>query len=424
MSVTTEPTAAPEPSGNGAAPLLELRDVEAGYGPFRSLFGVSLTVQHQGVTALLGANGSGKTTVVRVASGLVKPTAGSLLFEGEDVGGRRAYKLARLGIVHAPEGRSVFASLSVEENLVLTFRQQFGRRGVKPKLERAYELFPRMGERRRQAAGTLSGGEQRMLSLARVLVREPKMLITDELSLGLAPVIIDEVYATLATIRDSGCSLLVVEQHVHQALTLADDVVVLAKGKVALHGRADELGDISERLLPAVHGELSSTGARRREGGVLEDHAGAEGRLGDLPDAVLVHGLAERQHVGEGVAHEHEVELHHRAVGAGAPHPVHRRGRLPTGGVEEPGLEQRPQRGVGAVDEAGGPSVGVGGRGIAAAEHREEGVGDLTLRARRARLGRRRGRGRCAQRTGHESESDDREHGRQADRAMKSHDPY
>jgi len=256
MSATTEPTTVPEPSSNGAAPLLELRDVEAGYGPFRSLFGVSLTVQHQGVTALLGANGSGKTTVVRVASGLIKPTAGQLLFEGEDVGGQRAYKLARLGIVHAPEGRSVFASLSVEENLVLTFRQQFGRRGVKPKLERAYELFPRMGERRRQAAGTLSGGEQRMLSLARVLVREPKMLITDELSLGLAPVIIDEVYATLATIRESGCSLLVVEQHVHQALTLADDVVVLAKGKVLLHRRADELGDITELLLPAIHGEL------------------------------------------------------------------------------------------------------------------------------------------------------------------------
>ena len=256
MSVTIEPTNAPEPPANDPTPLLELRDIEAGYGPFRSLFGVSFTVGHQSVTALLGANGSGKTTVVRVASGLVKPTEGQLLFEGEEIGGRRAYKLARLGIVHAPEGRSVFASLTVEENLVLTFRQQFGRRGVKPKLERAYELFPRMGERRRQAAGTLSGGEQRMLSLARVLVREPQLLITDELSLGLAPVIIDEVYETLATIRDSGCALLVVEQHVHQAMTLADEVVVLAKGKVALRGRADELGDITERLLPAVHGEL------------------------------------------------------------------------------------------------------------------------------------------------------------------------
>jgi branched-chain amino acid transport system ATP-binding protein len=255
MSETmVEPGAVPEPVNNDT-PLLELRDIHAGYGPFRSLFGVSLTVRHRSVTALLGANGSGKTTVVRVASGLVKPTEGQLLFEGEDIGGRRAYKLARLGIVHAPEGRSVFASLSVEENLVLTFRQQFGRRGVKPKLERAYDLFPRMGERRRQAAGTLSGGEQRMLSLARVLVREPKLLITDELSLGLAPVIIDEVYATLGTIRDSGCALLIVEQHVQQALTLADDVVVLAKGEVDFHGRADEIDDITERLLRAIHGE-------------------------------------------------------------------------------------------------------------------------------------------------------------------------
>lgn len=237
-------------------PLLEMRDVDAGYGPFRSLFGISLSIQPRGVLALLGANGSGKTTVVRVASGLIKPTSGHVLYEGDDITGRRAFKLAQMGIVHAPEGRSVFASLTVEENLTLTFREVFGRRGAKPKLEQAYELFPRMGERRRQLAGTLSGGEQRMLSLARVLVRGPKLLITDELSLGLAPVIIDEVYQTLGTIRDSGCALLIVEQHVHQALTLADHVVVLGKGRVVLHGTAEELGDISERLLPAVHGEL------------------------------------------------------------------------------------------------------------------------------------------------------------------------
>ncbi|GMU78141.1 MAG: ABC transporter ATP-binding protein [Acidimicrobiia bacterium] len=242
-------------AGPGAA-LLELDGVEAGYGPFRSLFGVSFSIAPQSVMALLGANGSGKTTVVRVASGLVKPSAGHVRFEGDDVTGQRAHKLAQRGIVHAPEGRSVFASLTVEENLALTFRQVFGRRGTKAKLDQAYELFPRMGERRRQLAGTLSGGEQRMLSLARVLVRGPKLLITDELSLGLAPVIIDEVYATLATIRDAGCALLIVEQHVHQALTLADHVVVLAKGKVALSGTTDELGDITQRLLPAVQGEV------------------------------------------------------------------------------------------------------------------------------------------------------------------------
>jgi branched-chain amino acid transport system ATP-binding protein len=240
-------------------PLLELRNIEASYGPFRSLFGVSFAIQERGVTALLGSNGSGKTTVVRICSGLLHPTGGQLLYDGNDVSQMRAYKLARLGVVHAPEGRSVFGTLTVEENLALTFRQVFGRRGCREAIDRSYELFPRLGERRRQIAGTLSGGEQRMLSLARVLVRGPKLLITDELSLGLAPVIIDEVYATLATIRASGTALLIVEQHIRQALTLADHVVVMAKGRVSLSGRTDELGDIAERILPAVHGETGSS---------------------------------------------------------------------------------------------------------------------------------------------------------------------
>jgi branched-chain amino acid transport system ATP-binding protein len=168
-----------------------------------------------------------------------------------------------MGLIHAPEGRSVFATLTVDENLVLTFRQVFGRRGVRAALDKAYTLFPRLGERRRQVAGTLSGGEQRMLSLARVLVREPKLLITDELSLGLAPVIIDEVYRTLGTIHEAGTSLLIVEQHVHQALTLADDVIVMAKGRVALSGRTDELGDVTEQILPAVHGEAPAPNGAR-----------------------------------------------------------------------------------------------------------------------------------------------------------------
>jgi len=250
----TIPAPAPAPS-TGGPPLLELRDIEAGYGPFRSLFGVSFSVREHSVVALLGSNGSGKTSVVRVCCGLVEPMGGKLLYQGEDVTGTRAYRLARMGIVHAPEGRSVFGTLTVEENLALTFRQVFGRRDSKAAVATAYELFPRLGERRRQLAGTLSGGEQRMLSLARVLVHEPKLLITDELSLGLAPVLIDEVYETLATIRDAGTSLLIVEQHVRQALTLADDVVVMAKGRVALAGRTEELGDLGDRILPAVQGE-------------------------------------------------------------------------------------------------------------------------------------------------------------------------
>jgi len=256
--VTTETTTPAAPSGTSpnGVPLLELRDVEASYGPFRSLFGISFAVREGSVMALLGSNGSGKTTVVRVCCGLLKPTGGKLLYQGEDITGRRAFRLARMGVVHAPEGRSVFSTLTVEENLALTFRQVFGRRGAKEALQKAFDQFPRLGERRKQIAGTLSGGEQRMLSLARVLVHAPKLLITDELSLGLAPVIIDDVYRTLATIRDHGTSLLIIEQHVHQALTLADDVVVLSKGRVTLAGPVDELGDVSERLLPAVHGEL------------------------------------------------------------------------------------------------------------------------------------------------------------------------
>ncbi len=247
----------------GAPPILELRNVEASYGPFRSLFGVSFAIAEGGVTALLGGNGSGKTTVVRICSGLLHPIAGEVVFQGRDVTQLRAFRLSRLGVVHAPEGRSVFATLSVEENLQLTFRQAFGRREGRAALDQAFTLFPRLGERRKQQAGTLSGGEQRMLSLARVLVRSPKLLITDELSLGLAPLIIDEVYETLGTIHEAGTALLIVEQHIRQALTLADHVVVMGKGRVSLSGRTDELGDVSERILPAVQGERISGNGRR-----------------------------------------------------------------------------------------------------------------------------------------------------------------
>ncbi len=177
---------APTPAA-ATLPLLELRDIDAGYGAFRALFGISLRLAPGAVLALLGSNGSGKTTIARVCSGLITPTRGQVVFEGVDVTGWRAYKYAQLGIVHAPEGRSVFASLTVEENLELTFRRTRGRNGCRDALEEAYELFPRLGERRTQQAGTLSGGEQRMLSLSRVLVEKPRMLIADELSLGLAP---------------------------------------------------------------------------------------------------------------------------------------------------------------------------------------------------------------------------------------------
>jgi len=239
-----------------AVPMLELRNVDASYGPFRALFGVSFTLARGSVLALLGSNGSGKTTVARVCSGLVTPVAGSVFFDGADLTGERTFKFARLGITHAPEGRSVFASLTVEENLQLTFRRSRGRAGMREALEQAFTMFPRLGERRHQVAGTMSGGEQRMLSLSRVMVEQPQLLIADELSLGLAPIIVDEVYDTLGRIRDAGTTLLIIEQHVHHALELADEAIVLVKGEVAYSGPVSELGDLQERVLGA---EVPST---------------------------------------------------------------------------------------------------------------------------------------------------------------------
>ena len=233
-----------------SAPLLELEGVDAGYAAFRALFGVSLTVPEGSALALLGSNGSGKTSVARVISGLIAPTAGRMRFAGDDVTGVPAWRLTRLGIAHAPEGRSVFASLTAEENLVLGFRQSLGRNGVADALERAYERFPALAGRRRQSAGTLSGGEQRMLSLARVFADPPRLLVVDELSLGLAPAIVDSVFDALDEIRSRGTTLVVIEQHVDRALALADLVVLLAKGRVVFRGRADDVGKEVERLLP------------------------------------------------------------------------------------------------------------------------------------------------------------------------------
>ena len=232
-------------------PLLELRDVDAAYGPFRALFGVSFAIEEKKTLALLGPNGAGKTTVARVCSGLVAPTSGEVVLDGEDVSGLPTHQLARRNVVHAPEGRSIFSTLTVQENLTLAFRQ-VGDGSVSDSLDRAFELFPRLGERRSQLGGTLSGGEQRMLALARVLVHPPRLLIVDELSLGLAPIVVAEVYDKLAELKELGTTLLIVEQHVHHALGIADDVVILRKGQVEFSGPKSQLGDEVERLAPDV----------------------------------------------------------------------------------------------------------------------------------------------------------------------------
>lgn len=219
--------------------LLELAGVSAGYGPFRALFDVTLRVEPGEAVALLGANGVGKTTVARVATGLVAPTAGTVRVAGDDLTGAAPHRFARSGVAHAPEGRSVFATLTAEENLRLSFRQSRGRAGVAAALEQAFAQFPVLARRRAQLAGTLSGGEQRMLSMARVLVEAPKLLVADELSLGLAPIVVDEIYRELARLRTEGTALLIVEQHVAHALALCDRVVLLEHGTVAWSGTAD-----------------------------------------------------------------------------------------------------------------------------------------------------------------------------------------
>jgi branched-chain amino acid transport system ATP-binding protein len=233
--------------------VLELRGVSAAYGTYRALFDVSFMVPEGGIVALLGANGAGKSTVARVATGLVSATSGSVRVAGRDVTALSAHRIARLGVAHVPEGRGVFASLEVEENLKVAFRRR--RAGTTAEaLERAYAAFPILAERRRQAAGTLSGGEQRMLSLAAVLANPPRVLVADELSLGLAPVVMDSVYEGLAAIHEAGTALLVVEQQVDRALALAGHAVLLAHGQVRWQGPPGEARHQMELLLAAGYG--------------------------------------------------------------------------------------------------------------------------------------------------------------------------
>ena len=252
------PPSSGAPTGSGAASAtveapdaLEVTHVSASYGPYRALFDVSFSVPARGMTALIGSNGAGKSTVARVVTGLLPSTSGTLQLNGQPITGLPAFKIARAGTAHVPEGRGIFASLTVEENLRLVFRQRGGRRCVPDALARAYEAFPALSQRRGQAGGTLSGGEQRMLSLAKVLVLPPSLLIADEISLGLAPVVIDAVYEGLRQINQAGTALLVVEQQVDRVLDLAGTAVVLEHGSVAYAGNADGALAAVEQVMAA-----------------------------------------------------------------------------------------------------------------------------------------------------------------------------
>ncbi len=262
------------PAADGL-PALAVDHVSASYGPYRALFDVSFEVPARGITALIGSNGAGKSTVSRVVTGLLASTAGTIHLSGRDITGLPAYKIARAGTAHVPEGRGVFASLTVEENLKLVFRQRGGRRCVPDALERAYEAFPVLGERRRQTGGTLSGGEQRMLSLAKVLVLPPSLLVADEISLGLAPVVIDVVYEGLRQINQAGTALLVVEQQVDRVLDLAGTAVVLEHGSVAYGGPADGALAAVEQVM-AARGDRNAFDETRAQGPVSSVQVAAE----------------------------------------------------------------------------------------------------------------------------------------------------
>jgi branched-chain amino acid transport system ATP-binding protein len=228
----------PEP---GTSVMLDVSKLSLKYADATALHEVSFSVAPGSVTALLGANGAGKSSVARVVSGLVRAQSGLIRFDGEDITGASADRIRRLGLAYLPEGRGVFRSLTVEENLRLALS------GV-PKGEQAaavadaVELFPVLGQRRRQTAGTLSGGQQQMLSLARVLTRQPRLLIADEISLGLAPLIVEEVFAGLQRVIERGVSVILIEQFVHRALAIADQCYVLRRGRVVWSGAASGAG--------------------------------------------------------------------------------------------------------------------------------------------------------------------------------------
>jgi branched-chain amino acid transport system ATP-binding protein len=219
-------------------PLLEVRALDAHYGDFQALFGVSLQVAAGQVVAVIGANGAGKSTLLNCIAGLVGARRDAVVLAGEPVGDLPAYAMAARGVALVPEGRRLFASLTVEENLRIG--GQLGRAGPWH-LARVYELFPMLAERRDAPSTSLSGGQQQMVAIGRALMSNPKLLLCDEISLGLAPIVVREIYARLPTIRGEGLSLVIVEQDVVQALAAADQVYCLQEGRVALAGAAGAL---------------------------------------------------------------------------------------------------------------------------------------------------------------------------------------
>jgi branched-chain amino acid transport system ATP-binding protein len=225
--------------------MLSISNLHAAYGKVEVLHGISLEVPKGKVVTLIGSNGAGKTTTMRAVSGMIKPKDGKITLAGRDVTGMDSHRIARAGLAHSPEGRRVFATMSVTDNLLLGAFPRFTRarpRGdINQDLERALELFPRLKERQNQLAGTLSGGEQQMLAMARAVMLNPEVVLLDEPSMGLAPILVDEVFRIIQRLKEQGVTMLLVEQFAAAALNVADYGYVLENGRIAVEGPADKL---------------------------------------------------------------------------------------------------------------------------------------------------------------------------------------
>lgn len=237
-------------------PLLSVKNLSVSYGSIQAITNVSFDVYKGEIVSILGANGAGKTTSLRTISGLLKPDGGQIIFKGEDITKTSPHKIVSAGISHSPEGRQVFGTLSVEENLILGSYTK--RRANKDMLFWIHELFPRLAERRKQLAGTLSGGEQQMLAIGRSLMAEPDLLLLDEPSLGIAPILVKNIFAAIKEISENGVTVLLVEQNARAALKLADRGYVLDVGKVVYHGTSSELLN-SEQIQEAYLGKKRSS---------------------------------------------------------------------------------------------------------------------------------------------------------------------
>jgi branched-chain amino acid transport system ATP-binding protein len=235
--------------------MLKVNEIDVYYGHIRALKEVSLEVNQGEIVTLIGANGAGKSTLLKTISGLLKPKKGNITFDGVTIAGKQTQYIVKRGISQVPEGRRVFATMSVEENLELGAYLRSDKRGVKTDFEKVYELFPRLLERKKQAAGTLSGGEQQMLAMGRALMAKPRLLLLDEPSMGLAPLLVKTIFTIIQEINSSGTTIMLVEQNANMALSIAHRAYVIETGKVVINGSATELRS-SDKIKMAYLGGL------------------------------------------------------------------------------------------------------------------------------------------------------------------------